>query len=703
MLHLIALLPTHILAFFISIPLGACLFFFFLKSLFKKGEDSLDKFIYDKTILHYEKEKVAMEAAVVPPATIETICKVATFDDDIVGAKVFQCRAVLFANTITFYLIDQLEQLPDYRTVVVQEHLLGKIIINCVTAKNTRLSRYHRHLDTSSRTAPLKGKVVAIAAQPDQPFFLVTPKACTGRTFQLPLPTLSSTKPFHRSTSSSSFSSSSSSSSASSSGSPLTTPYSSVTAAYSPPDHSPSASTQTFVLSAFEVETKTTATKNVKGERHLGESGAVRAGGGISPQEEKRGEKTSPSSRKAVNDHGHDSVASPRLPKSFLISSAPPPPPSSWPQPTAAAVAAEEVHPKHGASKKHHLLPPSSEEEAWPTPFLPPSLSSRKPPKGGEVESKRRTSAGPPLVPKHMHSAGAETLTTDGENETSGSVSEAAKQTALLLHARKIIIKFPTLRVNERWLNLLHRTDQTKRWCELLFHLPSSDVLHIFLARLYVENTQTSYLNDLAKGKVNHKIEAVSKTFPKAAKGTAIYLDDLSFGTEFPVISNVSETTVSPKGEIMFGADIRYRGGLKMSFRFDLRFYGMKVGQISYSIEIKELSGRMRVMICPPPSQRFFIGFVAMPELNLQLMRTKRGQESGFLPVIIRWLPNLSVLATRIAKEALFEDMILPLMNVFPFPIIGEDASDGEDDEELGKEGEEKEEEDGDEEEDGVE
>lgn len=435
------------------------------------------------------------------------------------------------------------------------------------------------------------------------------------------------------------------------------------------------------------------------------ESGAGHAkrGGGeiaFSHVEEPQGGGKLSQSRKTADSHAQDSVHSPLPHSSFLISSAPLLPPllsssSSYPPHATAAAAEEEEEEKkrnrHHASKKHHL--PASSGEALPFPLCP-SVSSSKQEKWNGKKTRRASVGVPPpppspLVPKksRMHSAGGETLPTEEGKETSEGSAEAARQTELLLNARKIIIKFPTLRVNERWLNLLHHTDQTKRWCELLFHLPSSDVLHIFLARLYVENTQTSYLNDLAKGKVNHKIEAVSKTFPKAAKGSAIFLDDLSFGTEFPVISNVSETTVSPKGEIMFEADVRYRGGLKMSFRFDIRFYGMKVGQISYSFEIKELSGHVRVMICPPPSQRVFLGFLEMPELNLQLMRTKRGQESGFLPVIMRWLPNLSVLATRIAKEALFEDMILPLMNVFPFPIIGDDGSDGEDEEGLEEEG----------------
>lgn len=538
----------------------------------------MEKVIYSKTIRHHARAKLAMEAAVVPPAKVETICRVATFNNNIIGEKVFQCRAVFYANTISLFLIDKLQLEPDDRKVVQEEHLLGKVNIHCVEAKSARISQYHRHLDTTSRMAPLKGKVVALCGKhPDVPLFQVNPRVLREQVLSLPK-------------------------------------------SYAALQAIPSLS------------------------HPLGEG----KGGGEKKQKEKV----------VVVEEYRSSLTSSRGGNGNIISRSSR---SSGVQEQSSSV--YEGEGKGGGTRKFWW---AFRGPATPTAGSSSSSSLVSIPTTQQQHEEEEKSSNKGDGKRENH--------TRNRSKTSSSSSELERQANLLLQARQLIIKFPTLRENERWLNLLNPTDQTRRWCKLFFHLPSSDVLHIFLARLYVENTKTSYLNDLAKVKVNHKIEQVTKTFPKLMAGTIISLDDLSFGTEFPVISNASDPTTSTKGEVTFGADVCYRGGLKMVIRIDVRLFDLPVGQVSYSCEIEELSGHVRVLVFPPPSERFFIGFLTMPELTLTVMRsTLNDVEYGLIPYVAKILPDLSVVVTRIAKESLFEDMICPLMNDFPFPVLGKE------------------------------
>lgn len=651
------LISPAFLCFFLSIPLGACCFFLAITTLFKKGQEALDNIIYEKTVHHHAQAKLAMEAAVVPPAKVETICEIATFNQDIVGAKVFQCRAVFYSNTISLYLIDALQVLEDKRKIVLEEHPLGKINSNCVKTKSMRLSRYHRHLDISSRIAPLKGKVLVLMAHMGVPLFLVNPAALRGkvlppvtytplrRLHSFPIP--AEEEPDHKEPRSGASTSTPVSRGPLGSGSfrpsDLRLPLRGATTTSS------SSSFRSRESGCAWWRTPVAVTATSTHEVSMSGVGCPPREGNTAPKEEEAGTDTSPP---PLSHHS--------------------PPPAPLPLARGLSLPSSIKRFFSTWSTSATTTTSASIPRRSPTPLLqrphPPALS---------------TSSSYPRV-KRGGSDNDEDEEEEEEEEGDGkkgsrthvleSSSETTKQMELLLQARKLILKFPTLRENERWLNLLVPTDQTRRWCKLLFHLPSSDVLHIFLARLYVENTKTSYLNDLAKKKVNRKIDEVRRNFPKMAEGTAIYLEELSFGTEFPVLSNVSEPTANFNGEVIFEADVRYRGGLLMVFRFDVRWYGFRAGQVSYSFEIRELSGHVRVLIGPPPSRRLFIGFLAMPELDLHLMRTKMSESgTGFIELVTRVLPNPSVIATSIAKEALFEDMILPLMNDFPFPVLGED------------------------------
>lgn len=266
-------------------------------------------------------------------------------------------------------------------------------------------------------------------------------------------------------------------------------------------------------------------------------------------------------------------------------------------------------------------------------------------------------------------------------------------EVGLLKNARVLIVKFPSLREHERWMNLLSATKQTKEWRKFLFHLPYTDVLNILIARIFVENTRTHYLNDLLKGKVRKKIKEALNAITPILKGTSIELENLEIGKEIPLVTNVSDPVLSKTGDLHFDLDVLYRGGLSLTLQFDLTYRGIKVKRIAFAFQLMELSTRIRFFVGPPPSKRFFLGCLQVPQIELRVEQ-QEVQDKGLLHWLMKFVPNLSGFATNIVRDALFDDMTLPNMDDFPLPGIDDDEDDsgGDNDGNVGGEGEEGEE-----------
>lgn len=240
-----------------------------------------------------------------------------------------------------------------------------------------------------------------------------------------------------------------------------------------------------------------------------------------------------------------------------------------------------------------------------------------------------------------------------------------------LMQARCIAIKFSNRRENERWLNLMQSTEQTSQWRDFIHHLPQVDVLNLLTARLFFENTRTSDLNDLLKTKLQAKLETVSKSLPPHITGT-ISLDALAVGGEVPLLSNVSDANVSPSGDVEFDFDILYRGGLAISIRFAIHYRKIRVPDIIFHVKLLELAGRMRFRIAPPPTDKFWLAVPKPPQLRLDFTQEVASHD-GFLNAFMSIIPDMSKVMSNIVRVMLFDDMLLPSYDDFPWPVIGKE------------------------------
>ncbi|EPY33249.1 hypothetical protein STCU_02379 [Strigomonas culicis] len=475
-----------------------CLIFFAVA--FNKLESFITNIIKKKALKHAAYVAVAKEAAVVPPAKVEALCRLVNFDHDVVGT-VIQCRAVMYSNTMTFYMVDALDTLPDRRQMVQAEHLFGRINRSCVEVGSKKLSKYHRHINTDSLTASVKGKCIILTAKDGVPLFL--PDA--ERLLQLR-------------------------------------------------------------LNRIREEQQA---RSIRYHHHLHHS----AGGGDSPTH-----LTEAAQPLAVSKDG--------LMHSF--------------DKVGAAVAEEGEGPLA-------LYNPTA-NKANPTPL---DISTW----------------------------------------------------------RTIAIKFPTRRETERWLNLLQANARTEQFQEYLTHMPQRDVFNILITRLFFENTSSNRLHDILTEKIQDKFAAISRSLGHNVKGN-IYLDGLVIGGEVPLISSVSEGTISPSGDFEFGFDILYRGGLVLLVHFAITYRDIKVPDIVFTIRVLELAGRMRMNIGPPHTHKFWLGCPRPPELRLDI--SQEVVKEGLLGNLISLLPDLGEIISNVVREKIFEDMILPKYDDFPWPSFDE-------------------------------
>ncbi|ESL10162.1 hypothetical protein TRSC58_02109 [Trypanosoma rangeli SC58] len=111
----------------------------------------------------------------ISPWKVEDICQMARYDNDIMG-PVIPVRAVLFGKTISVYRIDRSHKSEDGdHTIIEAEHLIGKINAVTVASTSEKLSKYHRHTDTTTRQAPLRGKCLILRRKEGLPLFQEDP------------------------------------------------------------------------------------------------------------------------------------------------------------------------------------------------------------------------------------------------------------------------------------------------------------------------------------------------------------------------------------------------------------------------------------------------------------------------------------------------------------------------------------------------
>lgn len=190
---------------------------------------------------------------------------------------------------------------------------------------------------------------------------------------------------------------------------------------------------------------------------------------------------------------------------------------------------------------------------------------------------------------------------------------------------------------------------------------PEARALNAIVGRVFLAIHHTDAINDFIRYKIEKKIARIQKpTFIPSLR-----IQSLNLGDAGPVISNFKMRDLNISGDMTVSADMKYTGGLSITFlavaRLDLgpRF---KVRSVDLVLKttIKRISGSMLLHIKPPPSNRMWVTFETVPEMEIRVepVVSERKITYGFV---------LRAIEERV-RTAIAEGLVKPNWDDIPYP-----------------------------------
>ncbi|KAI9598770.1 hypothetical protein BDF19DRAFT_431376 [Syncephalis fuscata] len=177
--------------------------------------------------------------------------------------------------------------------------------------------------------------------------------------------------------------------------------------------------------------------------------------------------------------------------------------------------------------------------------------------------------------------------------------------------------------------------------------------LNALIGRLFLSVYKTSELRQHFINKIIKK----TKRLRKPDFIDDIRVRDLDVGEQTPHIWDPRLLELSPDGTLRIALRIRYEGGFKveietgavLSVSSHLRSIHVPV---VLSAQVKHFEGRMLVKIKPPPSNRIWVGFFDMPDMDISM--------EPVYPMITQAILNR-------VRDMMRETIVLPNMDDMPF------------------------------------
>lgn len=184
--------------------------------------------------------------------------------------------------------------------------------------------------------------------------------------------------------------------------------------------------------------------------------------------------------------------------------------------------------------------------------------------------------------------------------------------------------------------------------------------VNALVGRLFLALYKTPEIEDLIRKKITKKIARVKK--PAFLSG--IVLRKIDMGESAPYITNPRLKDLTIDGDCCVEVDVKYRGNFRLEVattaRIDLgaRFRVREVDLVLAAV-VKQLEGHVLVKLKPPPSNRFWISFETMPDLELSIEPIVSSRQITYNVI-------LKAIESRI-REVIAETIVLPHWDDSPF------------------------------------
>ncbi|RAH43359.1 SMP domain-containing protein [Aspergillus brunneoviolaceus CBS 621.78] len=211
-----------------------------------------------------------------------------------------------------------------------------------------------------------------------------------------------------------------------------------------------------------------------------------------------------------------------------------------------------------------------------------------------------------------------------------------------------------------------HQAFDTKHIVTLVQRLHSSEEqlqtrwINAVLGRLFLAMYKTPEMEDFIRKKITKKISRVNK--PNFISKIGLQTIDMGEGAPFIINPRLKDLTVD--GTCCVETDVQYTGNFRVQIsatvRIDLgpRFKAREV-DIVLAVVLKKLEGHLLIKFKPPPSNRIWISFETMPnmEMNIEPIVSSKQITLGIV---------LRAIESRI-REVVAESCVLPFWDDIPF------------------------------------
>jgi hypothetical protein len=175
-----------------------------------------------------------------------------------------------------------------------------------------------------------------------------------------------------------------------------------------------------------------------------------------------------------------------------------------------------------------------------------------------------------------------------------------------------------------------------------------------------------AHKSPLVKERFVKKIRRVAARIRRPAFLDEIQVRDLSFGDAMPMISHGHLVCLEPDGTLIGEAEIQYSGDLRITIATQAKLELMKSKSLScnlvLSVGIRKVSGKIRIRIAAPPSDRIWIGFYSQPQLQL-VIEPLVGATTIRMPLILQ-------LIEKLLRDEFNDAYVLPNMDDLPIVVI---------------------------------
>ncbi|CEP13819.1 hypothetical protein [Parasitella parasitica] len=180
--------------------------------------------------------------------------------------------------------------------------------------------------------------------------------------------------------------------------------------------------------------------------------------------------------------------------------------------------------------------------------------------------------------------------------------------------------------------------------------------INAVLGRLFLGMYKTERLQSFVEMKIRKKIEKTKRpTFLDE-----IHVRSVDVGTSVPFITDPKLLSLSSEGEVIVEAKIEYEGGLTIQIETDFNWsYSSRMKPIRMNlvlaVKLRRLAGRMMFKLKAPPTNRYWLAFFEMPEMDWKIT-----------PVVADKQIKLNIVTNAIEsriREVMAETFVLPNMD----------------------------------------